>query len=570
MINLLNSNKKISILKLLTMAVLLFVFSSVLPIKVKATGASLSLTPETGTFQNSNTFLVKVIVSSGGSTINAAQSTILFSKDLLEVKSISKVNSIFTLWPEEPNFSNSKGEISFKGGVPSPGFNGTDDILTITFRAKKAGEAKVLFSGSEVLAADGRGTNILKSSKEANFSIIGADPGADKIPSSPEISSPTHPKQNFWYNNNNPEFQWKISSDIIEISYNLDRSPFSFPKTVNKNIESSKIFKEIDDGIWYFHLKMKNKFGWSKTSHYKIQIDTVPPNPFNISVDNQEDPTNPSPFLYFETKDELSGISHYEMKINQEDIFSLVIAEINPFSFSPHPPDSYQILVRAIDKAGNFEESLTSLDIESIPIPEISVYPKKYTAGTEAFYVSGTAPANLSVIIFFRKEGELTNEWKVESDENGDWSFRTNELFKSGDYLISAICKDNRGAISYPSPEYKVKVVLSGISIGRFIISCQTLFLILVVLIILIIGIFVYYITLKKRKIKKETQEAIKSLKNTFGKLRKKIIKKIEYFDSKPGLNSNEERLKDDLIKILEKSEKTIDKEIKDIKKELK
>ncbi|GAI35186.1 unnamed protein product, partial [marine sediment metagenome] len=50
--------------------------------------------------------------------------------DKLEVLNISKENSIFTLWPEEPIFSNSAGEISFSGGTPHPGFNRIGNITS--------------------------------------------------------------------------------------------------------------------------------------------------------------------------------------------------------------------------------------------------------------------------------------------------------------------------------------------------------------------------------------------------------------------------------------------------------
>jgi len=112
-------------------------------------------------------------------------------------------------------------------------------------------------------------------------------------------------------------------------------------------------------------------------------------------------------------------------------------------------------------------------------------------------------------------------------------------------------------------------VVLTGISIGPLTITYQVLFLILVALIILIIVVVICLILLKVKKIRRETQEAAKSLKNTFDQIKRKTIEKIEYLDSKPGLNSDEEKLRDELINILEKSEGLIAKEIEDIKDEL-
>ena len=571
MINLLNKIKiELKNTKLLVVIGLILMFISIIPAAVQATEASLFFSPSSGTYQIGSTFPVKVKVNSDGAPINAAQSKVLFPREILEVRNISKTGSIFTLWPEEPVFSNSKGEVSFQGGIPSPGFTGTDNILTINFQAQKAGQAKVSFSGAEVLAADGRGTNILKLTPEAIFSITETYPEVSKVPVSPKISSPTHLKENLWHDDSNPEFQWAISPDIIGINYEFDQSPFSLPETIAKNVESSKSFEQIKDGIWYFHLRVQNKIGWSKTSHYKIQIDTVPPYPFDVSVDNQGDPTNPRPFLYFETKDDLSGISHYEIKIGQGDTFSLVVAETNPLHLPYQAPGSFEILVKAIDQAGNFKESSALLNVESIPIPEISVYPRIHTAGEEVFYVAGTAPADLTVMIFFKRDQELVKIWEVKGDKNGDWSFYTSELFKSGNYLISARSKDQREAISHSSPEHQIKVILAGISIGPLMITYQILFPILIILIVLITGIVICLILFKVRKIKKEIQEATESLRNTFSEVKMKAMEKIEYLDSKPGLNPDEEKLRDELISILEKSEEVIAKEIEDIREELK
>jgi hypothetical protein len=94
--------------------------------------------------------------------MNAASGSLSFSKDVIEVVSISKSGSIFNLWVQEPQYSNAMGVVSFEGIVLNPGFNGTGKILSITFRAKNAGTGKFSFSNGSILANDGNGTNILK------------------------------------------------------------------------------------------------------------------------------------------------------------------------------------------------------------------------------------------------------------------------------------------------------------------------------------------------------------------------------------------------------------------------
>ena len=92
----------------------------------------------------------------------------------------------------------------------------------------------------------------------------------------------------------------------------------------------------------------------------------------------------------------------------------------------------------------------------------------------------------------------------------------------------------------------------------------------IIILIVLITGIVICLILFMVRKIKKEIQEAAESLKNTFSEVKMKAAEKIEYLDSKSGLNPDEEKLRDELVNILEKSEEVIAKEIEDIREELK
>jgi len=54
-----------------------------------------------------------------------------------------------------------------------------------------------------------------------------------------------------------------------------------------------------------------------------------------------------------------------------------------------------------------------------------------------------------------------------------------------------------------------------------------------------------------------------------FKALREEVQEQIEYLDGKPGLTPSEEKVRDKLKEAIEISEKFIEKEIKDIEKEL-
>src|SRR3990167_7541668 len=104
--------------------------------------ATLSFSPTAESYAVGSTFSVGVSVGSVDQAINAVSGVISFPWDKLEMVSLSKTGSIFSLWVQEPSFSNSVGTVSFEGIVLNPGFTGASGkILSMTFRAKIAGTA---------------------------------------------------------------------------------------------------------------------------------------------------------------------------------------------------------------------------------------------------------------------------------------------------------------------------------------------------------------------------------------------------------------------------------------------
>ncbi len=161
-----------------------------------AQSATFSASPPGGSFGVGEEFSVAISVHSGGSPINAAEATLNFSHDLLAVTSLSKSGSIFSLWTVEPAFSG--GSITFGGGAPSSFSGSSGKLLTVNFKAKKQGEARVIFSGGRILAADGKGTDIFSGSSGASYKITAAAPPVipkpkPKVPVIPKPKAPVIP-----------------------------------------------------------------------------------------------------------------------------------------------------------------------------------------------------------------------------------------------------------------------------------------------------------------------------------------------------------------------------------------
>ena len=559
--------------------VFFFALFSVEP--VRAEEASFYLSPASGNYKVGEDFSVTLFINTQGVFINASQAKIIFPPEKLKLINISKSDSIFTLWVQEPIFSNEKGEISFGGGLPSPGYIGeAGKIITIFFQGKTKGQAQVNLKNEVITANDPRGTNVFSFSQGGVYSIFPSEevlppPVSEKIPVAPRVTSPTHPDETKWYNNNSPKLQWGLTPDIIGVSTALNQQPIFNPASLPQGLFNSISFEGIEDGIWYFHIKLQNEAGWGRITHFKIQIDTKPPHPFEITVDNEGDPSNPQPILYFETKDDTSGISHYEIKIGVGDTFKVIRAESNPLRLPHQAPGIHKVLVRAADMAGNSTENTTEIKVEPIEAPKITVCPETFIAGEEVLHIEGTALPNHTIISFFKTDEKLIKTWEVSSNEKGEWSFEEDGLFKSGIYKILARAENKKGAISNPSQECQVKVILSGLSFGPWIISYKTLIWIFIIILILIL-ILIFYLFWKTKRtrklVEKETQDLKQKFYKEYKELEEDIGRELEILRKlKAGkeITEEEKTREAELLKNLADVKEVLEKELKDVEKEL-
>ena len=139
----------------------------------KAYAATLDVSPSSGSYTAGNTITARVGVRSCGQSINAVSGQVSFSSDTLLLTGISKGGSIITLWAQDPTYSNNAGTISFQG-VTLNGYTGNSGtVVTLTFRAKAAGQGTIDIqsSGSSVLLNDGKGTDVLSDTNGAVFTI---------------------------------------------------------------------------------------------------------------------------------------------------------------------------------------------------------------------------------------------------------------------------------------------------------------------------------------------------------------------------------------------------------------
>src|SRR3989344_2199055 len=344
-----------------------------------ADAATLYFSPSSGNFSVGNVFTVNVLVNTENADINNAETTVNFPSGLLEIISISKSGSIFSLWVEEPSFSNSAGTLSLNGGLPTPGFKGASGkVISATFRVKKAGSASLIFSSAAIRANDGYGTDIFRAGTQAQFNLISGEPSpppkkdisTEKILEALQISSSTHPVQDKWYSNNDPVFQFKIPSDARELNLVLSRNEKSTPQIKYAPPISEKILEDLEEGVWYLHANYRGRSGLSQTIKYKFQIDTGLPENIEVVRADTQDTTNPNPKFDLRAADSLSSIDHYEAKVDNGEWTRLSIDDSGYYPLPSQTPGKKQLIIRAYDQAGNYIESSTQeVQIESIVSP---------------------------------------------------------------------------------------------------------------------------------------------------------------------------------------------------------
>jgi len=340
-------------LLIIILCIFLFVLSSFS--FVSAQSASLYISPSSGSFLVGSTFTVSIFVNTENNEINTVWAELNFPPDKIQITSPTAGTSFVTQWSVPPSYSNEKGIINFQGGIPGGIKTSAGLVSAITFRVISSGEAKIKFGeNSKVLLNDGKGTNILTNALGGKYNLL------IPPPEGPKVFSSTHPNPNLWYSDSGPSFYWEKEEKVTGFSWSFDQNPNGRPEGVSKGSQTEVSFSNIADGIWYFHLRQQKENVWGKTSHVGVKIDTTPPRDFNPYVETYTKLAGYQTMVYFETTDDSSGLDHYETSLIDlnvpEPSQSFFTEEVSPYKVPFRKAGKYNIIIKAIDGAGNIRE----------------------------------------------------------------------------------------------------------------------------------------------------------------------------------------------------------------------
>lgn len=297
--------------------------------------------------------------------MNAISVEVQFPPDRLQVTNPSSGHSVVGIWSEVPSYNNQKGTLTLVGAVPKGVTASRALITTLTLRAKAVGDATIKISDqSRILLNDGKGTDALGNVVNAFVKLVLPPPAG------PIVFSATHPDQDHWYKEETATFSWESDLGIQGYSYVLNELPVDTPDSISDGTRTSVSYNHFASGLYYFHIKALRDGTWGGVTHYAIHNDVESPAAFPVVILPGEKTTRHQPILQFQTSDALSGIDRYEVKIvpltaggNPDGNEPLFFEAQSPYITPVQNLGSYDVIVRAVDKAGNFYDSVKNFQI---------------------------------------------------------------------------------------------------------------------------------------------------------------------------------------------------------------
>ncbi|MFF2996548.1 DNRLRE domain-containing protein [Streptomyces sp. NPDC057950] len=234
-------------------------------------------------------------------------------------------------------------------------------------------------------------------------------------PSTPTITSTSHPSASAWYNATTfvGALAATDASGLSGYAVKLDQSPTTAAGTAVTQTATSINWTGRSDGTWWVHAAAKDKAGlWSATRHLSFNVDTTAPGASGSLVSS----THPLPSSAYANRtasfswsapSDLSGAAGYAVAIDQTPD-TLPVTTGTPqtatnLTTTVNADGTWFVHVRAKDRAGNWSSSAAHMsfkvDMTLPPSPVISsaTHPNQSDA-----YKSGvltatwTAPAGSS------------------------------------------------------------------------------------------------------------------------------------------------------------------------------
>jgi len=305
-----------------------------------AGGAVFSLSSVGSPIEVGKQFTVNLNINPGTSSVDTARAHLSFSADLITATGFA-LNGRITSPSPGNRIDSGAGTVSWGAFTVDTPIISPSSFGQISFIAKAAGTAAIKILSDSKLIDDGNEVSNPGGFNQITVEIIPSTTNPSVIA---QLTSPTHPDQDKWYQNNNVQFQWTGITGG-HYAWDFDQSPDTIP--TKSTTDRTKKITGVKNGTWYFHLAKSPVADADAVIHYRVQIDSLKPNPIEpyLDIGNQENLV-----LKFATTDYHSGVASYAIKVNQESTIENVIS---PYTLRGLNIGSNLITVTVYDQAGN-------------------------------------------------------------------------------------------------------------------------------------------------------------------------------------------------------------------------
>ena len=446
--------------KIKNASVIIFALAYLL-LSFPATAATVKLRALATQVKSGATFTLSVDLDTQGKTINNTEAVITYPTDLVTATAINTSGSIFSMWVEQPAFSNEAGTISFNGGVPNPGFTGSSGhILSIQFKSVVPGTANFTFSSAAIRENDGLGTDILSGQTNASLSITEQatepTPPGNTPPTTQTvtITSPTHPDSTKWYNQTSATFAWKLPAGTTASQTSLDATQGTTPRILRQHPISTISVPDLKDGVWYFNARFLTAGSWTKIYTYKIQVDTTAPDSLVINQASTD-----SAILYptLSAHDTTSGIDFFTAQVDGAEPIKITPAgDQTPINIPNITPGNHEIIASVYDLAGNSTSTKATVEFKQPSKITLDSYTKEIKEG-QRIEATGTGPTGSNINVTLLTEDGISRVYTTTTNGNGQFSFRSEPISGGGTYTMWAESGDHK----LTSQKVTINVVVS-------------------------------------------------------------------------------------------------------------
>ncbi|MBI2984856.1 MAG: hypothetical protein HYY50_04505 [Candidatus Kerfeldbacteria bacterium] len=288
-------------------------------------------------------FTVEVRLNSQGQSVNAADLFIAYPADSLEVLRVGREQSIFTLWPEEPQWTNPVGTMTLVAGRPGGIYAVDATVATLYFRARQ--------SGHVVFMLDLDRSRVYRHDEAASPLSVGSAPleldlASDFVTGIP-LESTTHPDPRTWSTGQAVEVHWAVAAET-EYSYVFDSDMTGVPDDVPESQIGQRSYPALADGVYYFSIKRRTSGGlWTDLTQRRFLLDSTPPTAFSLRL-LDPDTVGQQAVLAWQVSDAMSGVEAQLLTVNRQPAGRVA----SPLRIRPEWQDQ-TITITAVDGAGN-------------------------------------------------------------------------------------------------------------------------------------------------------------------------------------------------------------------------